>query len=79
MKAIRSWVQTFHCYNPHYADVQVDEEALNYLPDNGVPADLLTVETDDDISEETVEPDLGPPTDKATDDIVYNKSADMSI
>lgn len=35
--------------NPHYSDVQIDYEALNALPDDAVPYDLLTVETDEAI------------------------------
>jgi hypothetical protein len=35
--------------NPHYSKLTINEEALNSLPENGVPPDLMTVETDDDI------------------------------
>lgn len=40
------------CYGLHKiicADVEINEQALNSLPDNGVPTDLLTVETEDHI------------------------------
>ena len=35
--------------NPHYSGLTINDDALNSLPDNGVPTDLMTVETDDDI------------------------------
>ncbi len=65
--------------NPYYSDLQVNEDALNLLPENGVPPDLMTVETDDDIvSDDNCSPDVGPPTDNPTEDIVYNDSTEMS-
>jgi hypothetical protein len=36
--------------NPHYSELLINEDALNALPENGVPSDLMTVETDDDHS-----------------------------
>ena len=35
--------------NPHYASLTINTNALNSLPDNGVPADLMTIETDSDL------------------------------
>ena len=35
--------------NPHYSNLEINEDALSSLPENGVPQDLMTVETDDDI------------------------------
>ena len=35
--------------NPHYSELLINEDALNSLPENGVPPSLMTVETDDDI------------------------------
>ena len=32
--------------NPHYSDIKIDIQALNTLPDNGVPSELLTVKTE---------------------------------
>jgi hypothetical protein len=29
--------------NPHYAELEINEDALNSLPENGIPADLMTV------------------------------------
>ena len=51
---------------------------LNALPDNGVPSDLLAVETDETIDSDDDEPDLSPPTDNPSEDTVYNESTDMS-
>ncbi len=65
--------------NPHYAELEIDEGALNSLPENGIPADLMTVETENEIiSDDNVMTDLGPPTDNPSEDIVYNDSTDMN-
>lgn len=53
--------------NPHYSELLINEDALESLPENGVPPDLMTVETDDDIvSDDNCSPDAGPPTDMIT-------------
>ena len=66
--------------NPHYSQLTINEDALNSLPENGVPPDLMTVETDDDIvsDDNCNSPDVGPPTDNPSEDIVYNDSTEMS-
>jgi hypothetical protein len=65
--------------NPHYSELTINEVALNSLPKNGVPPDLMTVETDDDIvSDDNCSPDIGPPTDNPSEDIVYDDSTEMS-
>jgi hypothetical protein len=65
--------------NPYYFDLQVNEDALNLLPENDVPPNLRTVEIDDDIVlDDNCSPDVGPPTDNPTEDIVYNDSTEMS-
>ena len=56
--------------NPLYIDVQINEQVLNCLPNNGVPVDLLTVESKNDISYDNVEPDVGPPTNNSGEDCV---------
>lgn len=45
--------------NPHYSDVQVNPHSLNSLPENGVPHDLISVETEND-GRDSLDPDLGP-------------------
>ena len=65
--------------NSHYSELTINEDALNSLPENGVPPDLMTVETDDDIvSDDNCSLDVGPPTDSPSEDIVYNESTEMS-
>ena len=65
--------------NPHYSELTINEDALNSLPENGVPPDLMTVETDDDVvSDDNCSADVGPPTDNLSEDIVYNDSTEMS-
>ncbi len=65
--------------NPHYSEITINENALNSLPENGVAPDLMTVETDDDIvSDDNCSPDVGPPTDNPSEDIMYNDSTEMS-
>ena len=64
--------------NPQYSEVLVNEDALNVLPENGVPSELMTVETDNDIVSDDCSPDVGPPTDNPSEDIVYNNSTEMS-
>ena len=65
--------------NPHYKHVEINTQALNELPVNGTPTNLLTVETnDDDITHKTVENDVGPPTDNSSEDTVYNNLTEMS-
>ena len=62
-----------------YKDITINEEALNSLPENDIPSDLLTVESEEDLlSGETFTSDLGPPSDDPTDDRVYNDSNDKS-
>ena len=64
--------------NPHYAQLEIDVDALNSLPENGVLPDLTTVETEDEmVSDDSAMPDLGPPTDNPSEDIVYNNSTEM--
>jgi len=45
--------------NPHYTDVQVTLHSLNSLPENGIPHDLISVETENDNTDSS-QPDLGP-------------------
>ena len=64
--------------NPHYSELTINEDALDSLPENGVPPALMTVETDDDVvSNDNCSPDVGP-TDNPSEDIVYNASTEMS-
>ena len=67
--------------NSNYAGVDINVEALNSLPENGVPADLLTVDTNAEVfSVENAKPDLssGPCSFNPDEDVVYNSSCEMS-
>jgi len=65
--------------NPHYPGININFEALNSLPENGVPTDLLTVDTDAEVfSGENAELDSGPCTFNPDEDVVYNSSSEMS-
>lgn len=65
--------------NPHYAEININFEALNSFPENGVPTDLLTVDTDAEVfSAENAELDSGPCTFNPDEDLVYNSSSEMS-
>ena len=45
--------------NAYYAELKINEDALNALPKNGVPADLMVVETEDEIvSDDNITLDL---------------------
>ena len=46
--------------NPHYSEVIINEHTLNSLPENGVPPELMTVETDDNIVSDECAPDSEP-------------------
>ena len=65
--------------NPHYYDLTINKHALNNLPENGIPADLMSVETESDIVSDNDGPVAsGPPSDNPSEDAVYNDSAEMS-
>ena len=61
--------------NPHYKDLNINHDALNSLPDNGVPSDLGSVETVESNIEDN-DPDLGPQ--NSDEDIIYNSDSEMS-
>ena len=61
--------------NPHYKDVEINSEALDKLPINGVPADLVTVETDQEDNIESFEPDIGPLNEE---DLIYDRDSEMN-
>ena len=65
--------------NMHYTDLTINEDALNSLPENGIPPQLMTVETDNDImSDNDCSSNLGPPTENPLENIIYNGSTEMS-
>ena len=61
--------------NPHYYDLTINKHALNNLQENGIPADLMSVETESDIVSDNDGPVAsGPPSDNPSEDAVYNDS-----
>ena len=65
--------------NPHYSQLLINEDALNSLPENGVPPDLMSVETNDNIvSDDNCSPDVGPPSYDPTEDIAYDDFVEKS-
>ena len=67
--------------NLHYAGVDMNLEALNSLPENCVPADILTPDTDVTVfSDENVKPhsSSGPCSLNPDEGVVYNSSSKMS-
>lgn len=67
-------------HNPHYSDVELNQDALNSLPNNSIPDDLLSVETQDtaNLSDElNYTPDRGPST-VDEEDVVFSRNTDTS-
>ena len=63
--------------NPQYRNIEMNMQSINSLPENGVPFDLMTVETEQlSPTNESVQQDLGPHS--SSEDIVYNESSEMS-
>ena len=60
--------------NPHYKNVTISQHALQSLPVDGVPSEIMTVES---VSEEITSPDSSPFTEHA-EDKVYNETTEMS-
>jgi hypothetical protein len=61
--------------NPHYKCVVVNQDSLNLLPENGIPQELLSVDTENIDENYLTTHDLGP---QNEDDIVYNEGTQMS-
>jgi len=64
--------------NPSYSHIELNYHALNSLPANDVPNEILSIETDETSLEEnaTSRPDVGPVSNE--DDVVYNSNTDSS-
>ena len=64
--------------NSHYKDITIDQHALDCLPINGVPTDIMTIESDNDtVLDEVASPNIGPSVSDENDQ-VYNKSSEVS-
>ena len=60
--------------NELYKDVCVNQQSLNTLPENDVPDNFISVETENNKSDSSY-PDYSP---QSEEDIVYNKPPEMS-
>ena len=77
---VENALQWLSQHNPRYKDIQINQEALNHLPENGIPLDIPTFETNtDDILDENSDEDSLTDTELETDsDVVYNKNTETS-
>lgn len=67
-------------HNQHYSDIELNQDAFNSLPNNSVPDDLLSVETQDtaNLSDDlNYSLDRGPST-LDEEDVVFNRNTDTS-
>ena len=64
--------------NSHYKDVTIYQHALDCLPINRVPTDIMTIESDNDIVLDEVASHDFVPSVSDENDQVYNKSSEMS-
>ena len=64
-------------HNPHYRNVKIDTFALDNLPQQGIPSDLKTIDTQDNftIDDHEISEDDG---NNSDDDTVYNKNIETS-
>ena len=64
-------------HNPHYQCVTINANIPDNLPVNGVPADILTVGTNQRTSRdvELPEPDIGP---LSEEDLIHNSESEMN-
>ena len=64
--------------NPHYKDIIVNQNSLCSLPDNGIPNELLSVETEDFDDSQPTDPDIGA-LNQNEDDIVYTEGTEKTV
>ena len=66
--------------NPHYSDVELHFHALNSLPENSVPQEILSLEADETVIHEQFNcnpaADRGPAS--SDDEVVYDSHTDSS-
>ena len=77
---VENALQWLSQHNPRYKDIQINQQALNHLPENGIPFDIRTFETNtDDILDENSDEDSLTDTELETDSaVVYNKNTETS-
>lgn len=67
-------------HNPLYKDIKINQDCLNCLPENGIPSDLQTLQTDSDdtLDKDTDQSFLTSNESEHDSDIVFNNSTDTS-
>ena len=68
------WLLT---HNPLYKALEIDHEALNTLPEDGVPQDFIRLDTEEEIDSGCVH-DNHSLNDASNDDHVYNETTEMT-
>ena len=65
--------------NPHYSDVSVNNNALQRLPMDAVPSNLLTVKSDNEIVPDYIsKPDVGPPGKNLEEESIHDQTNETS-
>ena len=64
--------------NPLYTNLEINTGALHSLPENGVPSDLLTVETDDSIDSNDLINSHVVESESEKEDLLYDDSTEIS-
>lgn len=62
----------------NYKDIIVNQNSLGSLPDNGIPNELLSVETEDFDDSQPADPDIGA-LNQNEDDIVYTEGTEKTV
>lgn len=64
--------------NPHYKDIIVNQNSIRSLPDNGIPNELLSVETEDFDDSQPTDPNIRA-LNQNEDDIVYTEGTEKTV
>ena len=64
--------------NPHYKDVTISNHALESLPIDGVPSEIMTVESVSENGVDEITPTHSGPSTENDEDKVYNETTKMS-
>ena len=72
------WTGLLYKNNPHYSDVELNFHALNSLPENSVPQEIISLEADETVIHEqfNCNADRGPAS--SDDEVVYDSHTDSS-
>ena len=61
-------------HNPHYQEVHLNQQCLEFLPENDIPNDLISIERENDVSESS-DLNFGP---QNEEEIVYNEGTQVN-